>query len=54
MTESTMAEEETTMDGYMDVAPEEAKKLIDENPDLTIIDVSPDYAQGHLPGAVNY
>ena len=54
MTESTMAEEETTMNDYMDVTPEEAKKLIDENPDLIIIDVSPNYAQGHLPGAANY
>ena len=39
---------------YIDVSPAEAKKLIDENPDLIIIDVSPVYDQGHLPGAVNY
>jgi adenylyltransferase/sulfurtransferase len=39
---------------YTDVTPAEAKKLIDENPDLIIIDVSPNYAQGHLPGAINY
>ncbi len=39
---------------YMDVSPAEAKTLIDENPDLIIIDVSPNYDQGHLPGAVNY
>ena len=39
---------------YIDVTPAEAKKLIDENPDLIIIDVSPHYAQGHLPGAVHY
>ena len=39
---------------YTDVTPAEAKKLIDENPDLIIIDVSPKYAEGHLPGAVNY
>ncbi|MFC1711855.1 rhodanese-like domain-containing protein [Patescibacteria group bacterium] len=39
---------------YMDVSPEEAKKLIDENPDLIIVDVSPKYDEGHLPGAVNY
>jgi adenylyltransferase/sulfurtransferase len=39
---------------YTDVTPAEAKKLIDENPDLIIIDVSPSYAQGHLPGAINY
>ena len=40
--------------GYMDVTPAEARDLIDNNPDLIIIDVSPHYAEGHLPGAVHY
>lgn len=40
--------------GYTDVSPQEAKSLIEGNPNLIIIDVSPDYAEGHLPGAVNY
>ena len=40
--------------GYIDVTPEEAKELIEKNPDLIIIDVSPNYADGHLPGAVSY
>ena len=39
---------------YIDVSPAEAKDLIDENPDLIVIDVSPAYNQGHLPGAVHY
>ena len=39
---------------YIDVTPEEAKALIEDNPDLVIIDVSPHYEEGHLPGAVNY
>lgn len=39
---------------YLDVTPQEAKALINDNPDLTIIDVSPAYDEGHLPGAVNY
>ena len=39
---------------YIDVTPAEAKDLIDNNPDLIIIDVSPHYASGHLPGAVHY
>ncbi|MFC1901444.1 rhodanese-like domain-containing protein [Chloroflexota bacterium] len=39
---------------YMDVTPAEAKELIDQNPDLVIIDVSPHYKLGHLPGAVHY
>jgi adenylyltransferase/sulfurtransferase len=39
---------------YTDVTPAEAKKLIEDNPNLVIIDVSPYYDQGHLPGAVHY
>lgn len=39
---------------YTDVSPAEAKKLIEDNPDLIIIDVSLFYEQGHIPGAVNY
>ena len=39
---------------YIDVDAEEAKELIDTTPDLIIIDVSPNYDDGHLPGAVNY
>ena len=39
---------------YTDVSAEKAKALIDENPDLIIIDVSPKYDEGHIPGAINY
>ena len=39
---------------YIDVSPAEAQELIDSNPDIVIIDVSPHYDNGHLPGAVNY
>ncbi len=39
---------------YIDVSPAEAKELIEKNPDLIIIDVSPFYSQGHIPGAVHY
>jgi len=51
-----VAEEETSASqtGYIDVSPEEANELIEKDPDLIIVDVSPDYDQGHLPGAVNY
>ncbi|MDO8260463.1 MAG: rhodanese-like domain-containing protein [Candidatus Magasanikbacteria bacterium] len=31
-----------------------AKEMIESNPDLMIIDVSPNYGQGHLPGAIGY
>jgi adenylyltransferase/sulfurtransferase len=47
-------EAETTTGSYIDVSPAEARELIDNNPDLIIIDVSPHYDQGHLPGAVHY
>ena len=39
---------------YLDLSPVEAKAVIDANPDLIIIDVSPLYDNGHLPGAVHY
>jgi rhodanese-related sulfurtransferase len=39
---------------YLDLSPVEAKSVIDANPDLIIIDVSPHYDEGHLPGAVHY
>lgn len=39
---------------YVDVTPAEAKALIEKTPDIVIIDVSPAYAKGHLPKAINY
>ena len=39
---------------YMDVSPQAAYDLIQTNPDLIVIDVSPHYDEGHLPGAVHY
>ena len=39
---------------YMDVSSMEALALINENPDIAIIDVSPFYNDGHIPGAVWY
>ncbi|MBW2996584.1 rhodanese-like domain-containing protein [Candidatus Woesearchaeota archaeon] len=50
-------EQETEMEekaSYMDVSPMKAKELIDTNPNLIVIDVSPHYDNGHLPGAVHY
>lgn len=40
--------------GYYDVSPEEANMLIDTVPDLVVVDVSPKYDEGHLPGSINY
>jgi len=52
--DSTQSQEEEQEAGYVDVSPAEAKELIDTRPELVVIDVSPSYSQGHLPGAVNY
>jgi len=41
-------------DTYTDVSAQEAKELIDSTPGLTIIDVSPNYGEGHIPGAINH
>lgn len=40
--------------GFIDISPEQAKALIDAIPGLVVVDVSPIFADGHLPGAVNY
>ena len=45
---------EPIQETYVDLSLSEAKDLIDDNQDLIIIDVSPNYILGHLPGAVNY
>ena len=47
-------EKKDTQVGYTDVTAVEAKELIDTKPDLIIIDVSPNYDNGHIPGAINY
>ena len=38
----------------MSTSSQEAKELIESTENLVIIDVSPHYDSGHLPGAVNY
>ena len=37
-----------------DILAAEAKQLIDNDPEVVVIDVSPAYSAGHLTGAVNY
>ena len=39
--------------GYTDLSPREAKDLIATENNLVIIDVSPSYDRGHLPGAIS-
>jgi rhodanese-related sulfurtransferase len=56
-TEEEMVEEEPEImeDAvYMDISAMDAKELIESMPEIIIIDVSPLYADGHLPGAINY
>ena len=40
---------------YTKITQEEAKKLMDERDDILIVDVRnpEEYAQGHIPGAIN-
>ena len=47
-------EEQPEEISYMDVSAQEAKELIDNTPGIIIVDVSPAYANGHLPNAINY
>ena len=51
---STPPQQTPPQNTHTDVSPAEAKMMIDENPDLIVIDVSPAYDMGHLPGAVSY
>ena len=46
-------DDDSNNNGYTDLSAAEAKQLIDDNPGLNIIDVSPYFDQGHIPGAVN-
>ena len=43
------------IEGYKEISVEKTKKLLDENPqDWIVLDVSPKYTEGHIPGAINY
>lgn len=50
----TASEESTKGYDYKDIGSADAYKLMQENPDLVIVDVSPRFDKGHIPGAVNY
>ena len=39
---------------YQDIPAKAAKELINTEKTLVIIDVSPNYAKGHLPGSINF
>ena len=68
MADDTMAEEapmaeadapvaememEATESGYIEIDALAAQALMESTPNLVIIDVSPSYANGHLPGAIS-
>lgn len=42
------------MNQYIDISVDAAKRLIEANPDIIILDVSSAYENGHIPGAINY
>jgi rhodanese-related sulfurtransferase len=52
-TQSESAESMETKSGYMDVTPMQAKELMETIEDLVVLDVSPKFAEGHLPNAIN-
>lgn len=51
--QSESVESMETQSGYMDVTPMQAKELMETMEDLVVLDVSPKYAEGHLPNAIN-
>ncbi|HSV94417.1 MAG TPA: rhodanese-like domain-containing protein [Spirochaetia bacterium] len=52
--EKQIVMEKNEQKSYMDIEPKEAYELIQNTPNLVIIDVSPKYKEGHIPGAINY
>jgi rhodanese-related sulfurtransferase len=49
-----MAEEAEGENTYTDISVAEAKAKKDADSDIVVVDVSPFYKDGHIPGAVNY
>jgi len=49
-----MPENEVRVKSYVNVSPMKAKEMIDDDSSLIVVDVSPKYDEGHLPGAINY
>jgi rhodanese-related sulfurtransferase len=49
----TEMEMEVPESGYVEIDALEAQALMESTPNLVIIDVSPVYDQGHLPGAIS-
>ena len=45
---------ESSSGSYSDLEPGEANVFMGMTPGIVIIDVSPHYAEGHIPGALNY
>ncbi|MBT4596784.1 MAG: rhodanese-like domain-containing protein [Candidatus Diapherotrites archaeon] len=44
----------TMVGQYVDLSPAEAKKLIETENNLVVLDVSPKWVEGHLPNAINH
>lgn len=44
----------STKETYVDIESKEAYELISNNPEIVIVDVSPRFDKGHIPGAINH
>jgi len=51
---TTVGNNTTGNTDYIDVSPAEAKDLIENKENLVVLDVSDQYANGHLPAAINH
>jgi rhodanese-related sulfurtransferase len=51
--QSESTESMEAQSGYVDVTPMQAKELMETREDLVVLDVSPKYAEGHLPNSIN-
>jgi|GEM_PF-2192385 len=49
-----MVRDQSDQKGYIDIEPKEAYELITNNPMIAIVDVSPRFEKGHLPGSINH
>lgn len=54
MTASGVQAADMMKDSYQNISVQDARVLIESTSDLVIIDVSPYFDKGHIPGAVNY
>ncbi|EKE19882.1 MAG: rhodanese-like protein [uncultured bacterium] len=52
--DQVMVQDKNEKRNYIDIESREAYELVMNNPAVIIVDVSPRFDKGHLPGAINY